>query len=76
MRGYTNRQLKDWERARLIAYNIYASIPKKKGTSNQSIYSWLPLSTDQNRPRKMSDEKNKELRKFFVNKQQSKTNDN
>jgi hypothetical protein len=74
IRGYENRQLKDWERARLIAYYGYAGIPEK--ASKKSIFGFLPLSSDANRTNKRTKEQDKELRQFFVDKQKRKQNDN
>jgi hypothetical protein len=74
IRGYENRQLRDWERARLIAYNVYAGIPKKE--KNRSIQSFLPLPSDANMKRQRTKEQEKELRKFFIDKQRNKSNDN
>jgi hypothetical protein len=74
IRGYENRQLKDWERARLIAYYGYAGIPKKE--KNKSIFAFLPLASDSNRKGQRTKEQEKELRQFFIDKQRNKSNDN
>lgn len=76
IRGYENKQIRDWERARLIAYEVYVSIPKKKGNSNMPIHSFMPLPSDQDRKRGLTKEKTKELRQFFIDKQKNKLNEN
>ena len=46
MKGKQTRDSKEWERTRFIAYNIAASVPRKKGSKLPSIKKWLPLPTD------------------------------
>lgn len=41
--GYMNRDNRDWQRARFIAYNVYLSIPKK---TNEHIHDFMPLPGD------------------------------
>jgi len=67
IRGHEYSQGKEWERTRLIAYYSYAGIPKKE--KNKSITAFLPLPSDSMRSNKISDERNKELRQFFIDKQ-------
>jgi hypothetical protein len=45
LRGYHNSQSREWEKYRLVAYQVYTSIPKK--TPNKSIKDYFPLPTDQ-----------------------------
>lgn len=65
IRGYEKRQMRDWERARLIAYQIYAGIPKKG--NNKPIHQYLPLPSDS--IQRKSKEEMDAVRKFFINKQ-------
>jgi hypothetical protein len=45
MRGHQISQARDWEKYRLVAYQVYTSIPKK--SPNKSIQQYFPLPTDQ-----------------------------
>jgi hypothetical protein len=45
MRGHQVGQAREWEKYRLVAYQVYTSIPKK--TPNKSIQQYFPLPTDQ-----------------------------
>lgn len=65
IRGYEKRQLREWERARLIAYQVYAGIPKKNPT--KPIQQYLPLASDN--IHKKSKEEMEAVRKFFIEKQ-------
>lgn len=67
IRGYENRQVKDWERARVIAYQVYASIPTKQ--SKKPIQQYLPLSSDNKHKR--SREEMKAVRAFFIEKERN-----
>lgn len=69
IRGYEIRNSRDWERFRLIAYQVYAGTPKKG--SNKSIYAYLPLPTDRKVPI-LTKEEDKALREFFIKKQLNK----
>lgn len=44
LRGHHTGQARDWEKYRLVAYQVYTSIPKK--TPNKSIKQYFPLPTD------------------------------
>lgn len=48
MKGFDNKKWEGWEQSRFIAYNVYASIPRKKGVALQSISKFFPLPTDKN----------------------------
>lgn len=65
IRGYENKQIREWERTRIIAYQVYTSIPKKQ--ANKAIQSYLPLPSD-NRNKRSREEMNK-VRTFFLEKQ-------
>jgi hypothetical protein len=45
MRGHQVSQSREWEKYRLVAYQVYTSIPKK--SANKSIQQYFPLPTDQ-----------------------------
>ncbi len=65
IRGYESRQMRDWERARIIAYQVYASIPTKQ--SKKPIQQYLPLSSD-NRNKRSREEMAK-VKAFFIEKE-------
>ena len=44
IRGNHVSQARDWEKYRLVAYQVYTSIPKKE--ANKSIQQYFPLPTD------------------------------
>ena len=44
LRGHHTGQARDWEKYRLVAYQVYTSIPKKE--ANKSIQQYFPLPTD------------------------------
>ena len=44
LRGHHTSQSRDWEKYRLVAYQVYTSIPKKE--ANKSIQQYFPLPTD------------------------------
>lgn len=67
IRGYENKQQREWERARLVAYQVYAGTPKK--SQNKSITQYLPLASDIMNRVKKDPEKLKAQREFFINKQ-------
>lgn len=67
IRGYEKRQAREWERARLIAYQVYAGTPKKG--QNKSITQYLPLASDIMNKVNKDPEKLKAQRDFFINKQ-------
>ena len=70
IRGYENRQLRDWERTRLIAYQVYTSIPKKG--ANKPITHYLPLASDlRNRSGKAAEDM-VDFRKRLIEKQKLK----
>lgn len=46
LRGHQTSQARDWEKYRLVAYQVYTSIPKK--SPNKSIQQYFPLPTDNN----------------------------
>lgn len=46
MKGFNNNRWVEWQHTRLISYNIYASIPRKKNQSIMSIEKFFPLPTD------------------------------
>lgn len=66
IRGYNERELKGWQKARLIAYQVYASVPKKE--QNMSMQKWFPLASDKKQSEKISREEMIEARRFFANK--------
>ena len=45
MRGHQVSQSREWEKYRLVAYQVYTSIAKK--SPNKSIQQYFPLPTDQ-----------------------------
>lgn len=65
IRGYENRQERDWQRIRVVAYQVYASTPTKD--SKKPIHSYLPLPSD--RIKRRSKEEMEAVRKFFIEKQ-------
>lgn len=65
IRGYENRQMRDWERARIIAYQVYTSIPTKQ--AKKPIQHYLPLPSDNKNKR--SREEMAKVRAFFLEKQ-------
>jgi hypothetical protein len=65
LRGYHVSQSREWEKYRLVAYQVYTSIPKKE--SNKSIHNYLPLPTDQG-AKKLNDEMVKARRQAFLDK--------
>jgi hypothetical protein len=64
IRGYENKQEREWQRIRVVAYQVYASTPTKD--SKKSINAYLPLSSDRLK-RKPKEEMDK-VRKFFIEK--------
>jgi hypothetical protein len=44
LRGHKTSQAREWEKYRLVAYQVYTSIPKKG--PNKSIQQYFPLPTD------------------------------
>jgi hypothetical protein len=44
LRGHQTYQAREWEKYRLVAYQVYTSIPKKG--PNKSIQQYFPLPTD------------------------------
>ena len=65
IRGYENRQNREWERTRIIAYQVYAGTPKKG--DNKPIHSYLPLPSD--RINRKSKDEMEAVRRFFIQKQ-------
>jgi hypothetical protein len=65
MRGHQISQSREWEKYRLVAYQVYTSIPKK--SSNKSIQEYFPLPTDQN-GKKLNPEMVKARRQAFLDK--------
>ncbi len=65
LRGHQNSQARDWEKYRLVAYQVYTSIPKK--SPNKSIQQYFPLPTD-NRGRKLDANLIKARRQAFLDK--------
>jgi hypothetical protein len=65
MRGHQVNQSREWEKYRLVAYQVYTSIPKKQ--PNTSIQQYFPLPTDQ-RGKKLNDEMVKARRQAFLDK--------
>jgi hypothetical protein len=59
IRGYEKRQEREWERTRIVAYQVYTSIPKKG--QNKSIQAYLPLPSDKTRIKKVDPD----MREFF-----------
>lgn len=74
IRGMDARELREWERTRLIAYQVYAGIPKK-GT-NKPIQSYLPLPSDGAMLGRMGKEEYERKREVFLNKLRVKYNQN
>ena len=70
IRGYENRQLRDWERTRLIAYQVYTSIPKKG--ANKPITHYLPLASDLRNRSGKSAEDMIDFRKRLIEKHRNK----
>ena len=71
IRGYEKRQEREWERARLIAYQVYSGIPKKG--QNKSIQAYLPLPSDKLRTRKIDPNMREHFRQMAL-KMNTKTN--
>jgi hypothetical protein len=65
MRGHQMNQAREWEKYRLVAYQVYTSIPKK--TPNKSIQQYFPLPTD-GVGRKLNPELVKARRQAFLDK--------
>ena len=65
MRGHQISQAREWEKYRLVAYQVYTSIPKK--TPNKSIQQYFPLPTD-GVGRKLDNELVKARRQAFLDK--------
>lgn len=65
LRGHQTSQARDWEKYRLIAYQVYTSIPKK--SPNKSIQQYFPLPTD-NTGKKLDAELVKARRLAFLDK--------
>ncbi len=59
-------QLREMERTRLIAYQVYAGTPKKG--QNKHITQYMPLPSDRMR-NKVDPERRKAQREFFINKE-------
>lgn len=72
MRGYQERELEEWKRTRYVAYMIYCSVPKKKGTSNMSIERFMPLGE---KKRGISKDAFDQLRKTFTSRVKKEEND-
>lgn len=68
------KELRAWERARLIAYQVYAGTPKK-GT-NKPIQSYLPLPSDGNSWHRMDKQEYQKTRELFLNKLKNARTDN
>ena len=66
IRGYENKQNREWERARIIAYQVYVGIPKKG--NNKPIQAYMPLPSDINKVKKMSEEEKQAQRDIFIKK--------
>ena len=69
IRGYENWQVREWERTRLVAYQVYAGIPKAKGHSNKPIHQYLPLPSDLRNRVTKSREEIEAQRRYFIDKQ-------
>jgi hypothetical protein len=65
MRGHQISQSREWEKYRLVAYQVYTSIPKK--APNKSIQQYFPLPTDQS-GRKLDSSMVKARRNAFLDK--------
>lgn len=65
IRGYEDRQERDWQRIRVVAYQVYASTPTKE--SKKPIHVYLPLPSDNRNKR--SREEMKAVRAFFIEKE-------
>lgn len=63
LRGHHNANSRDWEKYRLVAYQVYTSIPKK--SPNKSIKQYFPLPTDGGGV-KLDAELIKARRKYFL----------
>ena len=46
MKGHDVIKWERWEQSRLIAFNVYCSIPLKKGSVHKSIEKFFPLPSD------------------------------
>jgi len=64
LRGHNIKQAREWEKARLIAYQVYVSIPKK--APNKSITNYFPLVTDNLNGKKYNAEMLKARRQAFL----------
>lgn len=65
LRGHQNSQAREWEKYRLVAYQVYTSIPKKG--PNKSIQQYFPLPTDMG-GKKLDSELVKARRSAFLDK--------
>jgi hypothetical protein len=65
IRGNHVSQARDWEKYRLVAYQVYTSIPKKE--ANKSIQQYFPLPTDKG-GNKFNPEMVKARRQAFLDK--------
>ena len=64
IRGYEKRQEREWERTRIVAYQVYAGTPKKG--QNKSIQAYLPLPSDKLRTRKIDPNMREHFRKMAL----------
>jgi hypothetical protein len=46
LKGFETSKWIKWQHTRLISYNVYASVPRKKNASIMSIEKFFPLPTD------------------------------
>jgi hypothetical protein len=64
IRGYEKRQEREWERTRIIAYQVYVGTPKKG--QNKPIQSYMPLPSDRLRVRKVDPSTREHFRQMAV----------
>lgn len=74
IRGYEKREMNEWERTRLVAYQVYAGIPQKG--AKKPIQSYLPLPSDKQHSGKFTKESYEETRAKFLEKLRNKQNNN
>ena len=57
IKGYEHRRWEGWQQARLISYNVYLSVPRKKGFRCQKIEEFYPLPSDDKHKSKITEKK-------------------
>jgi len=64
LRGYNIKNAREWEKYRLVAYQVYTSIPTKQ--PKKGITQYLPLLTDRLNTKQYNPEQIKQRRALFI----------